>query len=98
MGSSATAALHDLEQGRAAYAEHRWALAFKALSRADEASPLAALDLSRAGVVGTARRPVRRDPFEHGLLLLMDGAFAAARMYGRASPAALVATACARPG
>jgi DNA-binding CsgD family transcriptional regulator len=45
MGSSATAGLHDLQQGRAAYAERRWAVAFKALSQADEASPLAAPDL-----------------------------------------------------
>jgi DNA-binding CsgD family transcriptional regulator/tetratricopeptide (TPR) repeat protein len=45
MGSSATAGLHDLEQGRAAYAERRWAVAFKALCRADEASPLSAPDL-----------------------------------------------------
>jgi DNA-binding CsgD family transcriptional regulator len=45
MGSSAAAEHHDLEGGRAAYEGRRWADAFKALSRADEVSPLTASDL-----------------------------------------------------
>jgi DNA-binding CsgD family transcriptional regulator len=45
MGSSADAERDDVERGRAAYAGRRWADAFKALSRADDASPLTAPDL-----------------------------------------------------
>lgn len=61
MGSAASAASRDLEQGREAYTERRWAAAFKALSRADEASPLAAPDL--CALAWSAQLVARFDDF-----------------------------------
>jgi AcrR family transcriptional regulator len=59
------------------------------------ATALAHKQLVRARLRDLATAAGAREPTElaDGLLLLMDGAFAAARMYGRSSPAAEVATA-----
>jgi AcrR family transcriptional regulator len=68
---------------------------FPGLGHPGHATALAHKQAVRARLRDMARAAGAADPpaLADGLLLLMDGAFAAARMYGRASPAALVATA-----